>query len=205
MSQKVGRDYQGSPKFNFSLFDGRFAIIFFLTSSPLKSVDNELKSENLRMKSTRVWVDKATRKAESFTRHIYRKWFLVLDSVFPNAKQTLMKMDCPDYKMTERTWNTHTPSEGMKKVMPAKHTRLTQNIVILQRPKEESKAQFYRMRWDGMLQIYIFVWIICRPTNGVYVFKASLQNCEKRLLASSCLSFRLHFWPSLLSHGTSPF
>jgi hypothetical protein len=45
----------------------------------------------------------------------------------------------------------------MQEIMAAQHTRLTQKIAILQHLEEERKAQFYRMRRDGMLQIYMFV------------------------------------------------
>jgi len=41
--------------------------------------------------------------------------------------------------------------------MAAQHTRMTQKITISWHPEEERKAQFYRMRREAMLQIYMFV------------------------------------------------
>jgi hypothetical protein len=45
----------------------------------------------------------------------------------------------------------------MQEIMAAEHSGLTQKTAILRHPEEESKAQFYRMRRDGKLQIYMFV------------------------------------------------
>jgi hypothetical protein len=40
-----------------------------------------------------------------------------------------------------------------------------------------------------------------RNTSVSFAFKARLQNCEKRLLASICMSFRLHGTTRLLLDG----